>query len=297
MFHEQSFLEYLSRERRLSPHTHAAYARDLGLFVEFMVDRYALTAVQAVGHIHIRAWTVHLLGLGNSPRSINRRLSCLKTYFRFVKREGLLTDDPMRKVVSPKVPRRLPVSVPESGMRLALEALSDGTDFQGLRDRLMLEMLYGAGLRRAELSGLRMGDIDEDRGLLRVMGKGGKVRMVPLGPWLIRLLRLYMEVRSSTHPGAADRVFLSNAGTPMTGSGVYYVVRKHLSVLGNLEQRSPHVLRHAFATHLSEKGAPLNDIKTLLGHSSLAATQVYLHNSIERLKSVYRQAHPGGEEE
>lgn len=281
----------------MSPHTVAAYRRDLALFIDFVKTKFGLTAVHEVRHVHIRAWTVHLMHSGNSARSVHRRLSCLKTYFRFIRREGLLEEDPMKKVASPKVPRRLPVCVPEQGMRQVIDAASDRADFRGLRDRLLLEMLYGAGLRRAELAGLRLCDVDDARGVLRVMGKGGKVRLVPLGPWLIQLLEKYLQVRAAEHPDAADRLFLSNSGAPMTGAGVYYLVRKHLSVLGNLEQRSPHVLRHAFATHLSEKGAPLNDIKTLLGHSSLAATQVYLHNSIERLKDVYRQAHPGGEEE
>ncbi|MDX2136091.1 MAG: tyrosine-type recombinase/integrase [Saprospiraceae bacterium] len=297
MFHEPAFFEYLTHERRASGHTLTAYRRDLSLFLTFIAEKYSLTSVDEVRHSHIRAWMVHLMHQGNSARSVNRRLSCLKSYFRYLKRRGLLPRDPMTKVVAPKTGKRLPVFAQASEIQ-ALFLHTDFPDtFTGLRDRVLLELLYATGMRRGELAALTEDDLDFSRNVIRIQGKGNKTRLAPIGPWLPDLLQTYLERRRATHPDAGPLLFLNTRGGPLRGDGVYYVVHKYLSLVTALEQRSPHVLRHSFATHLSNEGAELNAVKELLGHSSLAATQVYLHNSIERLKAVYDKAHPKGGEE
>ncbi|MFZ4633857.1 MAG: tyrosine-type recombinase/integrase [Saprospiraceae bacterium] len=295
MFHDLAFFQYLTHERRASAHTLVAYKRDLALFLTFIAEKYSLTSVNEVRHPHIRSWMVKLLHEGNATRSVNRRLSCLKSYFRFLKKRGLLTQDPMIKVVAPKTGKRLPVFLPESELRTLFFDTDFPDTYAGKRDRLLLEMLYATGLRRSELAGLTLSDVDFERNVLLIRGKGNKTRIAPIGPWLLDMIRAYLLSRSETHPDAAAWLFLNAKGEAMRGEGVYYIVHKYLSLVSTAEQRSPHVLRHSFATHLSNGGAELNAVKELLGHSSLAATQVYLHNSIERLQEVYEKAHPKGE--
>jgi integrase/recombinase XerC len=297
MFHDDLFFQYLTHERRASEHTLVAYKRDLALFLTFITEKYSLTSVNEVRHPHVRAWMVKLLHEGNATRSVNRRLSCLKSYFRFLNRHKLLEQDPMIKVVAPKMGKRLPIFVPETELRTLFTETDFPDTYAGKRDRLLLELLYATGMRRSELAGLVLADVDFERSVLLIRGKGNKTRIAPMGPWLVDMLRTYLVLRHETHPNAAPWLFLSVKGEAMRGEGVYYIVHKYLSMVSTAEQRSPHVLRHSFATHLSNGGAELNAVKELMGHSSLAATQVYLHNSIERLQEVYEKAHPKGEEE
>ncbi len=298
MFHDESFYQYLALERRFSPHTLAAYENDLRNFIEYATQQQCLTSAVEVRHSHIRAWAAVQMQNGMSARSVNRRLSCLHSYFRFLKRRGFIEKDPMLKVLAPKTGKRLPVFLQERQMAALFSDIDFGSDFSGLRDRLILEVLYATGMRRGELVGLKLPDIDSSRMSFRISGKGGKERLIPFARYLQDLLNDYLKIRMETFPATAEPwLFLNNKGEKMGPGSVYYAVRKHLSQVTTAEQRSPHVLRHSFATHLSNRGADLNAIKELLGHASLAATQVYTHNSIDRLIQVYEQAHPKGKDD
>lgn len=299
MFHEESFYGYLSLERRFSPHTLKAYRGDLSSFIAYCTEQQCLTSLSEVRHLHIRAWVVAQMQAGQSARSIVRRLSCLKTYFKFLKKRGLLEKDPMRKVIAPRMGKRLPVFVQESQMADLFTHIEFADDYGGLLARLLLEILYATGMRRSEASNLKISDIDFSRMVFRVRGKGDKERLIPFARYLFDLLEKFLAVRKTTFPSTDEPwIFLNRKGERYSPESIYQVVRKYLSMVTTLEQRSPHVLRHSFATHLSNQGADLNAIKELLGHSNLASTQVYMHNNIERLLQVYEQAHPkGGEEE
>lgn len=298
MFYETSFYGYLSLERRFSPHTLTAYRGDLQNFIAHCTEQQCLTSVSEVRHLHIRAWIVVQMQAGQSARSINRRLSCLKTYFRFLKKRGLIERDPMQKVVAPKTGKRLPVFVQESQMAALFAHISFGDDYRGKLHRLVLELLYATGIRRSEASNLKISDIDLGRSVLRISGKGNKQRMAPFARYLSDLLEDFLATRNATFSGSDQPwLLLNRKGERLSPDSIYHIVHDHLSAVTTVEQRSPHVLRHSFATHLSNHGADLNAIKELLGHSNLAATQVYMHNSIERLLKVYEQAHPKGREE
>ncbi|MBL7829113.1 MAG: tyrosine-type recombinase/integrase [Saprospiraceae bacterium] len=297
MFHESSFFSFLSLEKRFSPHTLKAYRSDLENFIAHLVERQCLTSVDEVRHLHVRSWIVALMEAGQSPRSINRRLSCLKTYFRFLKKRGLLLKDPMKKVVAPRMGKRLPVFVQEHQMAALFSHTGFGADFGSQQQRLILELLYATGIRRSEASNLKISDIDFSRMMLRVRGKGDKERSLPFAPYLADLFEHVIALRKEVFPSTSEPwLFLNRKGEKLIPESIYQIVKKHLSAVTTVEQRSPHVLRHSFATHLSNNGAELNAVKELLGHSNLAATQVYMHNSIERLKEIYEKSHPKGEE-
>ncbi len=297
MFHEESFYGYLSLERRFSRNTLTAYRGDLSNFIAHCTEQQCLTSVTEVRHLHVRSWVVAQMQEGQSARSIVRRLSCLKTYFRFLKKRGVVSRDPMQKVVSPKTGKRLPVFVQENQLAALFTHVKFGEDYTGRLHRLLLELLYATGIRRSEASSLKISNIDASRGVLRISGKGSKERLVPFASYLGDLLNVFLDARRAAFPGSEEPwLFLNKKGERLSPENIYYIVRKHLSAVTTVEQRSPHVLRHSFATHLSNHGADLNAIKELLGHSNLAATQVYMHNSIERLIQVYEQAHPKGKE-
>lgn len=290
---QERFFQYLQYEKRFSPHTLTAYRKDLSQFFDFIETIYQLGEASEIKHTHIRSWMVDLMEKGNVARSINRKLSCLKTYFKFLRKNGEITANPMAKVVAPKTGKRLPVFVNEKNMSLLFEEVDFGEGFPGIRNRLVLEMLYCTGMRRSELAGLKTEDVDLNSFQIKVLGKRQKERLIPVTRHLCILVEKYLMERETAFPGKEfSKLFLTDKGKPIQVSNVYYIVKRYLSLVTTVEQRSPHVLRHTFATHLSNKGADLNAIKELLGHSSLAATQVYTHNTIEKLKKVYQQAHP-----
>ncbi len=289
----ERFIQYLQFEKRSSSHTVDAYRTDLGQFQSFISATYQLEALEEVSHFYIRSWVVSMLDAGLSAASVRRKLSTLKSFFRFLLQRKIISKNPMRQVSIPKTGKRLPVTTLAKDMEQLLDHTGFSDDYNGWRDRLVLEMLYGLGLRRSELLQLRLADVDWQSRLVKITGKGNKQRLVPFGPSLHRLLENYMEVRKQYFPVAGNPcVFLTEKGEPMYPKLVYNIVKRYLLLIPALDKRSPHVLRHSFATHLSENGADLNAIKGLLGHANLAATQVYTHNSIEKLKKVYRQAHP-----
>ncbi|HOY07318.1 MAG TPA: tyrosine-type recombinase/integrase [Saprospiraceae bacterium] len=298
MFHEDSFFRYLSLERRLSPHTLTAYRNDIQQFIAHCTEQQCLSSVTELRHLHIRSWVVSQIESGQSARSVNRRLSCLKTYFKYLRKRGFLETDPMKKIIAPKTGKRLPVVVQEHQMLALFTHVEFGEDYGGRMQRLLLELLYSTGMRRSEVSALKINDLDLGRMVFRVSGKGNKQRMMPFARFLADMLEAFLKIRGEMFPGTAEPwLFLNRKGQQLSPESIYHIVRKHLSAVTTIEQRSPHVLRHSFATHLSNNGADLNAIKELLGHSNLAATQIYMHNSIERLQKVYEQAHPKGAEE
>ena len=290
---QTTFLRYLEFEKRFSPNTLIAYRSDLDQFFSFLSDTYQIHEEEAIRHTHIRSWIVSMIQEKISTRSINRKLSSLKTFFRFLQKRQGLTHNPMLKVQAPKVGKRLPVFVQEDKMEFLFERVDFGEDYEGVRDHAIMEILYSTGMRRAELIGLQITDINFSRNQLLVTGKGNKERLVPFGSQLRNTLSQYIELRNNTFSDPATKnLFLTSKGRPLYPKFVYNLVRRLLSQVTTVEQRSPHVLRHTFATHLSDNGADLNAIKALLGHANLAATQIYTHNSVEKLKKVYQQAHP-----
>jgi integrase/recombinase XerC len=295
----ENYLQYLQHEKRFSAHTLSAYTVDLSQFTDYIQETYSLTSPVEVRHLHIRSWIVALMDADISPRSINRKLSCLKSFFKFLRTRGFIEENPMLKVVAPKVGKRLPHFVSEQSMDLLQNPeIPFDSGFSGTRNRCIVELFYGTGIRQSELIQLQLRDIDHSARVIKVLGKGKKERIVPLHPELYATIQNYIKERESAHYGTALRndLFLTDKGESLYPKLVYNIVKRYLSYVTTIEQRSPHVLRHAFATHLSNNGADIKAIKELLGHSSLAATQIYTHNSIERLRQVYEQAFPRAEE-
>lgn len=290
---EKSFLHYLQYEKRFSPNTLSAYSKDLEQFLLFIKNECGLASVEEVGHSHIRSWIVHLIGQGRSARTANRKLSTLKAYFKFLLRRRQIEVDPTAKVSAPKVGKRLPGSLKKSELDQLFQQIEFGDGYSGARGRMILELLYTTGMRRSEAIGLDLKDIDFHGLQIRILGKGGKERLLPVSRAFADNLRAYLCEREKAFPGTpASKLFLTDKGRPMYPKLMYNIVHRHLSAVTSNSNRGPHALRHSFATHLSENGAGLNAIKALLGHSSLASTQVYTHNSIERLRQVYNKAHP-----
>lgn len=289
------FIDYISYEKRYSPHTVLAYKTDLEQFIRFLEEQYGISQPEEITYLVIRDYLSGLMESGLNARSVNRKKTCMQTYFRYLIREGLITVNPMKRVISPKSAKRLPVYIPEGQTEtLFLEAeAGSGESFIALRNRMILEMFYATGMRLSELVHLKDSDLDLSSMTVRVLGKRNKERLIPFGPSLAKLIRQYLDCRSAEHINNVEsRFFVTGAGKKIYPKLAYRVVNDYLSSIPNLEKKSPHVLRHTFATHMLNKGAELNAIKELLGHASLSATQVYTHNTIEKLKTIYKQAHP-----
>jgi len=295
--HEKAYYTYLEFQKRYSAHTISAYRNDIEQFVLFINSSFDISDVLEVTHVHIRSWIVHLMQGKISPRSINRKLSCLNSLYKFLIRRKLVKTNPLRKVQGPKESKKLPSYVKQSNMQKLLEQIKFTNDFAGIRDKTIIYTLYATGLRRAELISLTKASFDFENRQLKVLGKRNKERIIPYGEALAEMLILYMEEKQLAFPqNESPSFFVTNKGQPLYPKFVYNLVSKHLSRVTTVSQRSPHTLRHSFATHLSNNGADLNSIKELLGHSSLTATQIYTHNSIQKLKEVYKKAHPKAKE-
>jgi|AntRauTorckE5430_2_1112549.scaffolds.fasta_scaffold03291_3 integrase/recombinase XerC len=289
----ESFFQYLEFEKRFSAHTITAYRNDLQQFRNYLMENLSIEDMGEVKHSHIRSFMVSLITEGRQARTVNRKLSTIKAYCRFLLRQGDLKDDPTLKVSAPKLPKRLPGAVRKEALEVLFSQVTFQEGYEGRRDRLVLELLYATGMRRSELLELRLSDFNWAQQQILIRGKGGKERLVPVGRSLIQEVEQFMKLRSELQNAEQqDVLFLTVKGKPMYPKLIYNIVRKYLSVVSPDERLGPHSLRHSFATHLSENGAELNAIKALLGHSSLASTQVYTHNSVERLRAVYQQAHP-----
>ncbi len=293
MDHKESFLQYLQVEKRYSSLTVNSYLNDLNQFYRFLENEgYASDPSQITSH-DIRSWIVSLVESKYSSRSIHRKISSLRSFYRYLRKSGIVNSNPLEKVILPKAKKRLPVFVEEESLDLLLDGIEFGDDYVGVRDRTIIEMLYLTGMRRAELTGLREDDIDLQEGTVKVTGKRNKQRIIPLLRQFTARLEEYIRTRDEYFPGRqAEWFFLSNKGNKMYDKCVYNTVKRYLSMVTTIERKSPHILRHTFATHMLNHGADLNSIKEFLGHANLSATQVYTHNSFEKLKRIYRQAHP-----
>lgn len=287
-----SFLQSLRYEKRYSAKTIEAYRADLGQFCAFLAEGFDCLPEHAT-YTMVRSWLAHLAEKQLLNRSINRKVACLRSFFRFLLKEGVITKNPMQKIRVLKVAKTLPQFVLEREMAQVLDQLAGATDFAGKRNQLILELLYGTGLRLAELISLQQQHLHLGDRTLRVTGKRNKERVIPFTRPVGLLIEDYLKLRREAQPGCSEPALLvTDQGLPLYPMFVYRLVRQVLAGAPSTEKKSPHVLRHTYATHLVNKGAELNAVKDLLGHSSLAATQIYTHNSTEKLKKVYRQAHP-----
>lgn len=290
MFLEQ-FLKYLQFEKRYSPHTLTAYKNDLFQFSRFL--KSLDTEIQLANHQIIRSWIVLLMDEDIDPRSINRKISTLRSLYKYLHREKIVEVNPVLKIQTPKVAKKLPTFISDDKLNGLLDGKVFEDDFSGLRDKLIIELLFGTGIRLSELLGIKEKDIYIAEQTLKVLGKRNKERIIPINYSLINLLDNYsVEKKNQGFSNKSDVLIVTNIGLPAYSKFIYRAVQKYLKMISTQEKRSPHVLRHSFATSLLNNGADINAIKDLLGHANLAATQVYTHNSIERLKSIYKQAHP-----
>lgn len=292
----EAFIDYLRFERRYSPHTILSYETDLRQFADYLLATYELPNPAEADHTLIRSWIVTLMEQQRDPRTVNRKIACLRSYYKFLLHTGAITRNPMLRITAPKTSKKLPDFVPEEPLNHLLNSFEFTDDFAGVRDQLVLEMLYGTGIRLAELIGIGHQDVSLTGQTVRVTGKGNKQRVVPLNPSLILVLDNYMRRKASefgVSGNAAGPLLVTDKGKPLYPQLVYRTVKHYLGQITSAPgQQHPHVLRHSFATHLLGKGADLNAIKELLGHANLAATQVYTHLSIDKLKAVFEQAHP-----
>lgn len=291
MFIER-FIRYLQFEKRFSPNTVTAYKKDLYQFSEFINS--IEPDMLSISHQQVRTWIVNLMDSGMEPKSINRKISSLRSFYKFLQREGLINASPMLQVKAPKIPKRLPVIITEQKMDSLLDSenvFSD--DFEGIRNRLILELLYGTGIRLAELISLSDQNVNAYENQIKVLGKRNKERIIPINKVLANMISEYQILRENQNfDTKASSLIVTNVGKAAYPKFIYRVVHSILSFISTQDKKSPHILRHSFATTLLNRGADLNAIKELLGHASLAATQVYTHNSVEKLKSIYKQAHP-----
>jgi len=289
----KAFTEYLSHEKNYSIHTVNAYRKDIESFSEFCLLEHGVSEIDSIHYSIIRGWVVTLVDKEISNRSINRKIASLKAYYKFLQRVGTIESNPLAKHRALKTSKKIEVPFSEEEMKRVLSQIPFEDGFEGLRDKLIIELLYVTGMRRAELVELKIENVDLRNRTLKVLGKRNKERIVPLMPNTIVLFRDYLNQRESLDV-IFDKafVFLLKSGNKIYGTLVYRVINRYLSIVSSKVKRSPHILRHTFATHLLNKGADLNSVKELLGHSSLASTQVYTHNSIAELKKIHSLSHP-----
>lgn len=285
--HIDKFLNYLQFEKRYSEHTLVAYKTDLLQFSRFISNEFDVTKIEEVHHTIIRSWIAFLLDSGISSRSVNRKITTLKSVFKYLMQEEVILENPTQKIISPKNTKKLPVFIEQSKMETLFHDINFPDSFEGERDRLILEVFYMTGVRLSELLTLKLIDIDIQKSTIKVIGKRNKERIIPLSPELLNDLKRYSRKYKIN-----EFLFVNFDGDRISPKSVYNIVNKYLSMVSSLKKTSPHVLRHTFATHMLNNGADINAIKEILGHSNLSATQVYTHNTIDRLKSIYKQAHP-----
>jgi len=287
-----SFYRYLEYEKRYSQHTLVTYEVDLRQFSEFLKSE-KINRWQDVSSKTIRRWMVELLNSGITPVTIHRKISALKSFFRYLMREQVLDSNPADGVIVPKKPKRLPVFVKEKDMDLLLDTIPFSDDYTGIRDKFIITLLYGTGMRLSEMVNLRLSNIDFGQSIIKVLGKRNKERIIPLHKELEKETTNYLLARKQAFPDpGTDILILTSKGKPAYPKLIYRVVHKYLALVSTINKKSPHVIRHSFATALLNHGADLNAIKELLGHANLSATEIYTHNSFEKLNTIYKQAHP-----
>ncbi|MGZ5191385.1 MAG: tyrosine-type recombinase/integrase [Flavisolibacter sp.] len=288
----QSFINYLRFEKRYSQHTVISYHTDLVAFFDYLVTDYGKVSLDELSHTYVRSWLASLKDQGLSGKSINRKISTLKSFFKYQLKVGLMKQSPMTRVISPKSEKRLPNFVADKDISTLFNHVEFTDDWQGRTDRLMLLLFYHTGMRLSEVIGLKNSQVNFSNSSLKILGKGNKERIVPIAPELLSDIQHYLKEKDQQFEFKAEHLLIDSNGKALAPRRVYTIVRKYLSLVTTIDKRSPHVLRHSFATHLMENGADLNAVKELLGHSSLASTQVYTHNTIEKLKNIYKKAHP-----
>ena len=288
-----SFFKYLQYEKRYSLKTIASYKTDLGQFSGFLTTTFQEKFPERAQHGQVRAWIVYLVESKIDARSVNRKIACLRGFYCFCLKQEAISEGPMVRIKVLKVQKKLPHFVRETEMTQLLQEDQFGDNLEGTRDRLILELFYGTGIRLSELIGLKERQVNLIDRTIKVLGKRNKERVIPFGRNLVKIIEAYLMIRNrDVQKKNHDFLLVTNSGQPLYPMMVYRLVHKYLNQFSSLEKRSPHVLRHSYATHLLNKGAEINAVKDLLGHSSLAATQVYTHNSMEQLKKVFDQAHP-----
>lgn len=289
----RDFIDYIQYEKRYSLHTVSAYSSDLQLFNDFLLKEYQFEGIHLANNRHIRSWVVSLMTDTQKATSIRRKISSLNAWYKFCIKKGIILVNPVAKISLPKIGKRLPVFVQEKSLAGMADSFDQINDYEVILNQTIVLLLYHTGIRRAELIGIKIKDLDMKAMQLSVIGKGNKQRLIPFGKELHGQFLRYVDMREQLEAKTSEEyLFLTPSGQKLYPNYVYRSVTKELAHFTSQDKKSPHVLRHSFATHLANGGADLNAIKNLLGHSSLAATQIYTHNTIEQLKNVYQNAHP-----
>ncbi len=292
MSHQESFINYLKYEKRYSHLTAVAYKKDLDQFEEFYVKTVGDFNVEGINDKIVRGWVVELMEHGICARTVNKKISALKSFYKYLLRLEVIKENNLVNVIVPKVGKKLPQFVEEKNLDHLLDDGFFTKDFEGFRDELMISLLYGAGIRLAELMHLKDADVYQTEFLIKVLGKRNKERIIPYPRSLSLLIEQYKQKRTELFGYPVESLFLTSKGKPVYEKLIYRVVCMKLALVTTIDKKSPHVLRHSFATHLLNRGADLNAVKELLGHSNLSATQIYTHTSLDKIKKVYQQAHP-----
>lgn len=294
MFKElDSFIEYVTHEKRYSKHTVTSYKNDINQMLCFARSQYEIKQIDRITHQVIRSWIVEQMDLGKTPKSLNRKISSLRSFFNFLRKIGKCDKNPMLKIIAPKIPKRLPSVIREEQLNKIFKNKNSQAEFPESRDQLIVELLYCTGMRRDELIKLRDEDVDFSSSYITVTGKGNKQRNIPISIALLKLIKEYIEKRKEFFESLnSSNLFVTNKNQKLYPKFLYNLVKQVLSEVSTATKRSPHILRHSFATHLTNNGADINAIKSLLGHANLGATQIYTQNSIEKLKKVYEKSHP-----
>ena len=289
----EKFVRYIEFEKRYSTHTLSSYKTDLNQFETYLLSQYELKDPSKASFLMLRSWIVSLVEEQRSPKTINRKIACLKSYYKFLLRNKIVLKDPTLKLKNPKMKKSLPVFIEEKNLDYLLDTLEFENTFYGLRDKLVIELFYCTGMRLSELIGLTQQAIDFHAGSIRVTGKGNKERIIPINHRLVTLIKCYIdEKKQCFENNNLEALIVTDKNKNSYPMFIQRLVLKYLNMVTTVDKKSPHVLRHTFATHMLNKGADLNAIKELLGHTSLAATQVYTHNTLDKLKNVFKQAHP-----
>ena len=291
--HQQNFLEHLQFQKRYSKHTLTSYENDLAAFSAFLSNEFPGTNTDAIRPTYIRTWLAGLKENGISSKTINRKISSLRSFFKYLLKNEVVKVNPVTGIISPKIPKRLPQFVSEADTADLFNNIKFEEGFKGLTEKLILKVLYNTGIRKSELIGLQEYNTDRTNSTIKVLGKGNKERIIPVSRELMNEIKNYTEEKKKVFGILPhNHLFVNQKGNKPDPKEVYNIAKKYLSLVTTIDKKSPHILRHSFATHLMNNGAELNAVKELLGHSSLAATQIYTHNGIEQLKEVYKKAHP-----
>ncbi|OQY94601.1 MAG: integrase [Sphingobacteriales bacterium UTBCD1] len=289
----QSFIDYLRYEKRYSSYTIISYQTDLSDFFNYLAGQFGKIGLKEITPGFVRSWLAHLKENGLTTKSINRKISGLRSFFKYLLKNGIVEATPMANVTAPKISKRLPVFIKEEDARQLVETLDrSAEDWKSLNSKMLITLFYATGMRLSELIYLKESQVDFGRSQIKVLGKGNKERIIPLNKKILYSITEYLQLKKENFQTDNDLLFVTERGKKMYPKYAYLLVKKYLGGVSTLDKKSPHVLRHTFATHLMNNGADLNAVKELLGHSSLASTQVYTHNTIEKLRNIHKKAHP-----